>query len=359
MKKHTKLYMFLLAMFMFFTAGYSIKTDQTDAATYKTMKVHYIDTGESDSILISSNGRHMLIDAGDVDDVKTIVNYLKKQKVKKLDYLILTHPHADHIGAASAVVNTFDIGKIIMSSKTNTTKVYENLLDTIAKKKLKITKPVVGTSYNIGSAKFTLLAPNSYNYGSNLNNYSISLRLVNGKNSFMFIGDCETEAIRDILKNKQNLNSDVLLCGHHGSTTSTNSSLLKAVTPTYAVISVGKNNYGHPSTKTLSLLKKDKIKTYRTDENGTIIATSTGKKISFSAKATDLSKVTSTPSNSDSNSSSSSTTTTSKDSTTVYITNSGTKYHKAGCRYIKDSKIKTTIAKAKKDKYTPCKVCKP
>ncbi|WP_167957494.1 ComEC/Rec2 family competence protein [Anaerosporobacter faecicola] len=349
MKKHTKVYLVVSLLLLLFASGFTLSIHHTDAAGYTKMKVHYIDTGESDSILIESNKHYMLIDAGDVDDVDTVVGYLKKQKVKTLDYLILTHPHADHIGAASSVIDIFIIKKIIMPSKTNNTKVYETLLDTIAKNNLKITKPKVGKSYTLGKASFTLLAPNSYEYGSNLNNYSISLRLVNGKNSFLFVGDCETEALSDIQKNKQTIASDVLLCGHHGSKTSTTATLLKAVSPTYAVISVGKNSYGHPSSTTLSLLKKKKITTYRTDENGTIIATSTGTKITFSAKPTDLSKGTST-NTSDDNSSK---------SNVVYITDTGKKYHKAGCRYLKSSKTKTTVEKAKKAGYEPCKVCKP
>lgn len=349
--KAKRLYSSLILLLLFITAAFSIKSYSLEAAgSNSTMKVHYIDTGESDSILVESNNHYMLIDAGDTDDVSTVVNYLKNQKVKKLDYVILTHPHADHIGAASKVISTFKVGKIIMSPKTNNTKVFETLLDTIEKKKLKITKPVVGNTYTLGDAKFTLLAPNHTNYGSNINNYSISLRLVNKNDSFLFVGDCETDAINDILANKQTLDSDVLLCGHHGSKTSTTASLLKAVSPTYAVISVGKNNYGHPSDSTLSLLKKNKVTTYRTDENGTIIAKSTGKKITFTAKATDLSKVSTSTSKKD---------TTSTSSNVVYITNTGNKYHKAGCRYLKSSKTKTTVAKAKKAGYEPCKVCKP
>lgn len=352
MKKQKRLYLVLGVLLVFFLGGCSFETNSTDATNpSNAMKVHYIDTGESDSILIESESHYMLIDAGDVDDKATIVNYLKEQKVEKLDYLILTHPHADHIGAASEVVNTFSIGKIIMSPKTNNTKVFETLLDTIAKKNLKITKPVVGESYTIGDAKFTILAPNSMDYGSNLNNYSIGLRLVNGDNSFLFIGDSETEAIADILAGRQTLDSDVLLCGHHGSKTSTTADLLKSVTPTYAVISVGDNSYGHPSDSTLSLLKKSKIKTYRTDENGTIIATSTGSEITFSAKATDLSNANTSDSNKD--------IATSSKSNVVYITDSGNKYHKSGCSYLKNNKTKTTVEKAKNAGYEPCKICKP
>lgn len=370
MKKQKRIYLVFTALLILLLGGCAFQTESSDeSSTSTTMRVHYIDTGESDSILIESGGHYMLIDAGDVDDKATVVNYLKDQKVEKLDYLILTHPHADHIGAASEVINTFSIGKIMMSSKTNNTKVYETLLDTIANKNLKITKPVVGGSHTIGNATFTILAPNSMDYGSNLNNYSISLRLVNGQNSFLFIGDCETEAISDILANQQTLDSDVLLCGHHGSKTSTTSDFLKAVTPTYAVISVGENSYGHPSESTLSLLKKNNIKTYRTDENGTIVATSTGSKITFDAKSTTLSDVNvSTPSEdttsgkataSSTDTTSSKDTTTNNDSKVVYITDSGNKYHKDGCRYLNNGKIKTTVKKAKDEGYNPCKVCKP
>jgi competence protein ComEC len=375
MKNQKSIYLVFATLLILLLGGCAFKTDKTEDSSPSTMmKVHYIDTGESDSILIESDGHYMLIDAGDVDDKATIVNYLTQQEIKKLDYLVLTHPHADHIGAASDVVNSFTIGKIIMPPKTNNTKVYETLLDTIANKNLRITKPIVGDSYVIGNATFTILAPNSMNYGSNINNYSISLRLVNGKNSFLFIGDCETEAIADILANKQPLDSDVLLCGHHGSKTSTTDDLLKAVTPTYAVISVGENSYGHPSDSTLSLLKKYQISTYRTDENGTIIATSTGDNITFAAKATDLSDVyTSTSSNdttantttsgkvstTDKATASSKDIATSSESNQVYITGSGTKYHKAGCRYLDSSKTKTTVKKAKKAGYEPCKVCNP
>ncbi|WP_310604745.1 ComEC/Rec2 family competence protein [Anaerosporobacter sp.] len=358
MKKQKRFYLAFVTILIFILSGCTTNTDTADSCA--TMKVHYIDTGESDSILIESDHHYMLIDAGDVDDVDTVVNYLNTQKVKKLDYLILTHPHADHIGAASEVVNTFTVGKIIMPSKANTTKVFETLLDTIASNNLKITKPVVGNSYTLGNATFTLLAPNSTTYGSNLNNHSISLRLVNGNNSFLFIGDCEAEAISDILENKQALDSDVLLCGHHGSKTSTTAELLDAVTPTYAVISVGNNSYGHPSDSTLSLLKKNKITTYRTDESGTIIATSTGSKITFTAKASDLSETASTSATKASTTTKTDTNDdSSNESNVVYITDTGSKYHKHGCRHLDSSNTKTTIEKAKKAGYEPCKTCKP
>lgn len=319
---------------------------QINAATkYYKMYVNYIDVGESDCVLIQSDGKYMLIDAGNNGDGDNIVDYLENKKIKKLDYVICTHPHADHVGGMDDVIKTFDIGKVIAPAISNTTETYEDLLKAIKNKGLKITKPVVGTKYAIGKAKFTIIAPNSYDYGDNLNNYSIGIKLTNGKNSFIFIGDNETEAIGDILKDKVDLKADVYMCGHHGSDTSTTADLLKAVSPKYAVISVGKNSYGHPGTNTLSLLANNNITTYRTDENDTIVATSTGTKITFNATATKLD--------------SSKDTSSSNTGTIVYVTETGTKYHKSTCSMLKQSKIKISLKKAKAKGYDPCKKCHP
>lgn len=314
----------------------------TDAATqYYPMKVNYIDVGESDSVLIQSYGKSILIDAGDTDDTDEILDYLHEKKIQTIDYLILTHPHADHIAGADEIINKFKIGKIIMPNKSHTTKAYKDVLNAIKSKGLKITKPIVGDVYKIGKAKFTILSPNNYEYGDNLNNYSVAVKLVNGKDSFLFIGDNETEAIDDILSNKININTDVLMCGHHGSETSTTSGLVKAISPTYAVISVGNNNYGHPSDETMQILSDQKVKIYRTDENGTITATSTGTKITIDAKPTTLKN-------------------TSKQTTqTVYITKTGKKYHLGSCPSLSQSKIKINLKDAKAKGYTACLKCNP
>jgi competence protein ComEC len=286
----------------------------------------------------------MLIDAGDTDDEDTIIDYMKAQKVKKLDYVICTHPHVDHIGSMDDVINEFNVGKVIMPAVTHTTKVFEDLLDVIEDKGLKITKPVVGEEYAIGKAEFTIIAPND-KY-SDLNNNSVGIKLTNGKNSFIFIRDSETKSIEDILDNEIDINADVYMAGYDGSDTSTNSELLDAISPDSAIISVGKNSYGHPSDSVLDMLNDEGIATYRTDENGTIVATSTGTKISFDAKA---SKLENTNGGTTSNNS----------KTTVYITETGTKYHKDGCSYLKKSKIKITLKDAKDKGLEACGRCKP
>lgn len=348
MKRHQKIISFLLIIFITITIGGS---PINAATTNQKMLVHYIDVGESDCVLIASNNKFMLIDAGDISDEATIINYLKKQKVKKLDYVIGTHPHADHIGAMPEVIKEFSVGKIIMPAKAHTTDIYEKLLSAIKMKGLKITRPVVGSSYEIGKAKFKIIAPNSYDYGDNLNNYSVGIRLTNGNNSFVFIGDNEKDAITDIISNKINLKSDVLMCGHHGSDTSTTLELLNAVNPKNAIISVGKNSYGHPNNDVLKMLKTKNITTFRTDENGTITATSTGKEITFDAKASNIKTI--------SVEAIKKTSTSNISATLVYTTKTGRKYHRVSCSYLSKSKIKITLKKAKGEGLTPCSRCKP
>ncbi len=250
----------------------------------KSLEVHFIDVGQGDSILIKQSGHNMLIDAGDNQYKDTVVDYLKKNNITKLDYVIGTHPHADHIGGLDAVINTFDVGKVMMPNVTHTTKTFENVLNAVKNKGLKITIPNVGDNYKLGNASFEIAAPNSDNYAS-LNDYSIVARMVFGKTSFLFTGDAEGISETEMLENDCNLKSDVLKVGHHGSDTSTGVSFLDTVNPKYAVIQVGEDNkYNHPTTEILDRLKERNITIYRNDLDGTIIAISNGENIKFNTK---------------------------------------------------------------------------
>lgn len=245
------------------------------------LKVHYIDVGQADGILIENNGQFMLIDAGNNADADLVVNYLKSKGVSKLDYVIATHPHEDHIGGMDNVINTFSIGKIIMPNAVTTTKTYEDVLNAISNKGLKITAPKTGDKYTLGGASFTILAPNAAGY-DNLNNYSVVIKLTYINNSFLFAGDAETISENEMINKGLDLKADVLKLGHHGSNTSTSQAFLDKVNPKYAVVSVGKDNsYGHPHKTVMDRLKAKGIKLYRTDESGTIVATTDGNIISF------------------------------------------------------------------------------
>jgi len=232
--------------------------------------------------LIQSDEATMLIDGGNNADAEAVVDYIKSQNIKKLDYVIGTHPHEDHIGGLDAVIESFDIGAVYMPKAMSTTKTFEDVLKAISNKGLKVNTPIPGTNINLGSAVFTILAPNSERYEST-NNYSIVIKLTNGKNSFLFTGDAESISEKEMLAKGFDLYAEVLKVGHHGSTTSTTKEFLDMVNPRYAIISVGKDNqYGHPHKEILDRLRKKNIIVYRTDESGTIIASSDGESITFS-----------------------------------------------------------------------------
>lgn len=246
------------------------------------LDVHFFDVGQGDSILAESDGHYMLIDAGENDQAGTVISYLKAEGVTKLDYVIGTHPHSDHIGGLDKVIDTFPVDKVFLPPVEHTTKTFEDVLDSIASRGLKITKPKPGDSYDLGNASFTILSPVK-DYGNDLNNWSVGIRLTYGDNSFVMCGDAENQAEEDILNSGAVLKADVLKAGHHGSSTSTSNAFLKKVSPSWVVIQCGKgNSYGHPHKETMEKLKKAGCQILRTDEEGTITAFSDGKTITWS-----------------------------------------------------------------------------
>lgn len=246
------------------------------------MEVHFIDVGQADSILIESANEYMLIDAGNNEDGELVVNYLRKEGVDKLKYVIATHPHEDHIGGMDDVINNFDVNTVFMPDVAHTTKTFEDVLTAIADNNLEITIPSVGEQYEVGEARFVIIAPNQDDYGNNLNNASIGIKLVNGQNSFLMCGDAEKTAEKEMLDNGIDISAQVYKVSHHGSDTATTDEFLEAISPEYAVIECGENNeYGHPHEDTLKKLADKGIEVFRTDTNGTIIAVSDGKTITW------------------------------------------------------------------------------
>jgi competence protein ComEC len=325
------------------------------------LKVHFIDVGQGDCILIEDGTSAMLIDAGNPENGPGIVSYIKNLGTQKLNFVLATHPHADHIGGMADVINAFDVEKIIMPKATHTTRTFENLLLTIQNKGLKITAPVPGTEYKLGDASFTILAPNSSSY-KDLNDYSVVIKLKYGSTSFLFTGDAEAVSENEILARGYDVKANVLKVGHHGSTSSTTERFLDAVSPRYAVICVGANNqYGHPAPETLSKLAERGIKIYRTDEAGTIVATSVGKSISFNKQpsSVNISSTASEKTDKADNTAVSSGNSTASNDMIVYITKTGSKYHRENCSSLRSSRIPISLSEAKQRGYEPCKICKP
>jgi competence protein ComEC len=245
------------------------------------LKVHYIDVGQADCILIESGTQAMLIDAGNKDDAASVIKYIKQQEIDQLDCVIGTHPHEDHIGGMASIIKAFSVGKIYLPKVTQPSAAFEYMVTAMKNKGIKATAPVPGMSFKLGQAECTILAPNSASY-EELNNYSIVIKMVYGRTSFLFTGDAEEVSEEEMLAKGFDLSADVIKIGHHGSYTSTSDTFLKAVNPKYAIISVGKgNSYGFPHHETMSKLKNKNIIVYRTDECGTVVASSDGKSITF------------------------------------------------------------------------------
>lgn len=236
--------------------------------------VHFIDVGQGDCQLIKSGASSVLIDCGEKDCFSDVIAYLKAQKIERLDYVIVTHPHSDHAGGMSYILDEFDIGTVIMPEIPDelipVTSTYTRLLKAVERNNISLEYAEAGKEYSLEKGTIKLLSPiNNYD---NLNNYSVVAKFVYINTSFLFTGDIEAEAETDIVNSGAELTADVLKVAHHGSGSSSQKSFLNAVNPKYAVIEAGSpNDYGHPEEKIVSRLENMGIAVYRTDLHGNIV----------------------------------------------------------------------------------------
>lgn len=268
----------LLLILTLFVCGCSAPTDEPVQIEYitDTMEVHFVDVGQADcNLILLPTGQTMLIDAGNNDDADFICNYLDNLGIEKIDYLIGTHPHEDHIGSLDVVINNYEIGNVYMPDSEADTKTYRDVVATLEYNQI---DPVLTSAglvfYDDGIIKAEAVAPvKAY---EDINNSSIVVRLTYKDASFLFTGDAEAESEKDITAD---ISADVLSVGHHGSSTSTCDDFLMRVDPMYAIISCGKgNDYGHPHYEVLEKLEEEDITIYRTDHDGTLICTTKGEK---------------------------------------------------------------------------------
>lgn len=315
------------------------------------LRVDFLNVGQADCALLSTNGHYMVIDGGNNGDADTILSYLEGQGVEKLDAVVGTHPHEDHIGSLDAIINHFDVDAVYMPKIMHTSKTFEDVLDAVANKGLKIKSPSPGDTIDFNGLEIEVLGPQR-EY-KDFNNNSIVLKVNAGETAFLFTGDAEETAEKDILQADYDLQADVLKVGHHGSSTSSSQAFLQAVKPKYAVISVGVgNSYHHPEEEALQRLQSIGAEIYRTDLQGNIVCTTDGKNIAFNCNSVSGAEVyadaakNNTPAEE-----------------VVYIANKKSKkFHLESCASLPDEENRIYLEDREEAislGYTPCVTCKP
>ena len=245
-------------------------------------EIHFIDVGQADSALILCDDAAMLIDGGNRADSDLVYTYLKNHEISYLDYIVCTHAHEDHVGGLAGALNYATVGTAFCPVTEYDSTCFGNFVKYLELQEKEITVPAPGDTFELGSADCTILGPVHYDEDTDPNSTSIVIRIEYGNTSFLFTGDAEQDEEADILNLGYDLQSTVLKVGHHGSETSSSSAFLEAVSPQYAVISVGTDNsYGHPHESAMNRLNQCGAEIYRTDYMGDIICRSDGTTVTF------------------------------------------------------------------------------
>lgn len=351
----------LLAMLLFLTV------DSDMVASAEELIIHYLDVGQADAAILQCGDEVMMIDGGESSDSSLIYSYLTKTLgITHIDYMIATHPHADHIGGLSGALNACSVGAVYSPVTSYDSKQFSSLVKYTQKQGRDLTVPEVGGSFTFGDVQVQFLSP-SQTY-SNINDCSIVVRITHGSNTFLFAGDAEWDAEHDMLASGYDLSATVLKVGHHGGDTSTSYVFLREVMPKYAVISCGESNsYGHPTEAVLSRLRDAGTQVFRTDLQGNIVCVSDGNELTFAVeKNADCKSIWQGPDSYVPVLPSAFEEAEKPDSSdAVYIGNKKSKrFHYASCSSVKDMKEKNKVELNTREEaiekgYVPCKNCNP
>ena len=261
------------------TEDYGREDDYHGDLRNEELKVYFLDVGQGDCILVSAGEHHLLIDAGGEDYGTRVWKFLQDKGITELDYCIGSHFDADHIGGMDVVLQKFKCKQVMLPDYVKDTRAYDNLFNVIESKRLKVVSPEPGEKYTLGGAEFTIISPSTGTHEEE-NDYSIGIILRNGDNAFVFTGDATMQSEEQMMNLDINLKADVLKAAHHGSSYSTGSDFLEAVSPKYIVVSCGKDNdYGHPHRSFLKRAEEAGCQILRTDERGNVTFISDGRNI--------------------------------------------------------------------------------
>ena len=246
-----------------------------------SIAVYFLDVGQGSSTVIQDGNSAVLIDSGESENSRKIIDFLSEKGISKLEYVIATHFHSDHIGGLSNILQNVECGNVYLplvdDAYAPTTKTYYKLLETIDNKNLNVSFVTDNTAFIFGKTTFNIIAPAEQ--ADDMNNMSLIIKAVYGDASFLIPGDAENKEMKSVMKANKNLDlsSDIYLMAHHGSNTSLNKEFLSKINMKIAIISCGKDNsYGHPHEEALEYLNDNNIEYYRTDEVGTITVISDG-----------------------------------------------------------------------------------
>ncbi|WP_232725644.1 MBL fold metallo-hydrolase [Bacillus sp. FJAT-44742] len=241
--------------------------------------VHFMDVGQADATLFEysydGDDYTILFDAGNWNQ-NNVVDYLHSQDIESVDVMILSHPHADHIGQADTILEQFTVEEVWMSGDTHTSQTFERVMDAIDESDVAYEEPRAGEVYDVGPLTIEMVNPDSIN--GDLHQGSLSARFLYGDSfSLLLTGDAEQETEQAMINRGHEVEADILQLGHHGSDTSTTSAFLDEVRPEIAIYSAGEGNqYGHPHDSVINRLEEREIEIYGTDVHGTIIVTTDG-----------------------------------------------------------------------------------
>jgi len=248
------------------------------------LSVYFLDVGQGDSTLFIVDGKTILIDAGEVDMGDRVVSDLRNLGVTRIDLLVATHPHSDHIGGMQRVLAAFPVGRVLDSGLPHPSSIYEHFLETIDQKNIPYRVAEQGQTIDVDPAlRVLVLSPPAQRIGDDPNINSLVLRISYGTIDFLMTGDLGGEGEDALIRSGYPLDAEILKVGHHGSSSSTSPAFLARVRPELGVLFVGKDNpYGHPHQETLDLLKESGVTVYRTDRDGTVVVRTDG--MSYSVK---------------------------------------------------------------------------